>query len=141
MHTLSQVKLVLLGYRFFIVSLVAAPLALSTISTLPYRSEILAILYTMLLISMIAKAYLLGGGINIPLSIQINQNYALQLRQVQRRYLDLHCLSLFRVCGVWLAFPAAWSSNMIPTRELLPLYESSLELCLNRLIPPASPAR
>lgn len=140
MRSLTQIKLVLLAYRLIITSLLVTPLALSGLNTFPYRNEILAVLYTTLLIGLIAKAYLLGGGINIPLSIQINQNYALRLKQVTQRYLDLHCLSLFRVGGVWLAFPAAWSSNMANPHQLFLVYQASLELCLDRLSPPAAPA-
>ena len=135
MQQALKITLLFTGYRLGIGLFIVSPVLLSSVPHLPYRSELLACLYLLILLTLLGKAYFLGGGMDKHVSQQINQIYAIRLNKSGNRYIDLHCLSLFKIAGIWLAFPAAWITKVVAKEQLLALYETQIDHWLDQQAP------
>ena len=126
----TRVSLVLLIYLLLGGVLLALPVFLLIVKNMPYRFEILAGFYVSLFFAFVIRSFVLGGGLNLRLSTQVNEVYGVSLQNTPGWFIDLQCMSLLRVFGVWLVFPAAWSSKIIQQTELFHAYELSLDAWL-----------
>ncbi|MCH8621280.1 hypothetical protein [Undibacterium sp. TS12] len=123
----KRVSLVLLAYFAAAGLCIAMPVLLLLNTTVPHRFEFLAVSYALIFLFFVIRNFLLGGKLNVRLSTQINQIYGTELRGMGSRFIDLHCLSLLRVYGVWLAFPAAWLDKIVGPNDLFHIYEVALD--------------
>ena len=130
MATRTRVSLVLLAYLLLGGMLFAIPIFLLILKNIPYRFELLAGFYVSLFFSYVIKNFMLGGGLDFRLSTQINNIYGERLQGRAGWFIDLQCMSLLRVFGVWLIFPAAWSSRIISQTDLFHAYGLSLDAWL-----------
>ncbi|MES2038828.1 MAG: hypothetical protein V4495_13430 [Pseudomonadota bacterium] len=133
MASKARVSLVLLCYLLLGGMLLAMPVFLLIVKTVPYRFEILAGFYVTLFFAFVIRSFVLGGGLNLRLSTQVNEIYGASLENMPGWFVDLQCMSLLRVFGVWLVFPAAWSSKIIQQTDLFHAYELSLDAWLATL--------
>lgn len=127
----TRVSLVLLIYLLLGGILFAIPIFVLILKNIPYRFELLAGFYVSLFFSNVIKNFMLGGGLDFRLSTQVNDMYGARLQGRAGRFVDLQCMSLLRVFGVWLVFPAAWSSRIFPQTDLFHAYGLSLDAWLD----------
>lgn len=130
MTSKTRVSLVLLSYLLIGGLLLALPVLLLIVKDIPYRFEMLAGFYVSLFFAFVIRGFMLGGGLDLRLSTQINEVYGASLQDMPGWFVDLQCMSLLRVFGVWLVFPAAWSSKIIQQADLFHAYELSLDAWL-----------
>ena len=123
----ARVSLVLLSYLLSGGLLLALPALLLIVKNIGYRFEILAGFYVLLFFAFVIRSFVLGGGLDLRLTTQINEVYGASLKNKAGWFVDLQCMSLLRVFGVWLVFPAAWSSKIIQQADLFLAYELSLD--------------
>lgn len=131
MASRTRVRLVLLIYLLLGGALFAIPIFLLILKNIPYRFELLASFYVSLFFSYVIKNFMLGGGLHFRLSTQVNDMYGAHLQDRAGWFVDLQCMSLLRVFGVWLVFPAAWSSRIIQQTDLFRAYGLSLDAWLD----------
>lgn len=127
MASKTRVSLVLLSYLLIGGVLLALPVFLLIVKDIPYRFEMLAGFYVSLFFAFVIRSFMLGGGLDLRLSTQVNEVYGASLQDAPGWFVDLQCMSLLRIFGVWLVFPAAWSSKIIQQVDLFHAYERSLD--------------
>lgn len=127
----ARVSLVLLSYLLLGGALLALPVLLLVVKNIAYRFEILAGFYILLFFAFVIRSFMLGGGLDLRLTTQVNEVYGASLKNKPDRFVDLQCMSLLRVFGVWLVFPAAWTSKIIQQADLFLAYELSLDAWIN----------
>ncbi|MFZ6711263.1 hypothetical protein [Undibacterium sp. TC9W] len=127
MASKARVSLVLLSYLLLGGLLLAMPVLLLVVKNIAYRFEILAGFYVLLFFAFVIRSFMLGGGLDLRLTTQVNDVYGASLKNKPDWFVDLQCMSLLRVFGVWLVFPAAWSSKIIQQADLFLAYELSLD--------------
>ncbi|MFZ6733188.1 hypothetical protein ACO0LG_14775 [Undibacterium sp. Ji42W] len=127
MASKARVSLVLLSYLLLGGVLLALPVLLLMVKNIAYRFEILAGFYILLFFAFVIRSFMLGGGLDLRLTTQVNEAYGASLKNKQGWFIDLQCMSLLRIFGVWLVFPAAWSSKIIQQADLFVAYELSLD--------------
>lgn len=131
MASKTRVSLVLLSYLLIGGVLLALPVFLLIVKDIPYRFEMLAGFYVSLFFAFVIRSFMLGGGLDLRLSTQVNEVYGASLQDAPGWFVDLQCMSLLRIFGVWLVFPAAWSSKIIQQVDLFHAYERSLDAWLD----------
>lgn len=127
MNSKARVSLVLLVYFLIAGSILALPVILFFLKDVPHRFEILACFYVLLFFYFLIRNFLLGGGVHVGLTSQVNAVYGDSLQTSKHRLIDLHCMSLLRIADVWLVFPSDCLSRIVRKNELFQLYELTLE--------------
>jgi hypothetical protein len=126
---ISRRRLFFVLGAYFILGItgLAIPVLLIFIHAIPHRFQLGMGLYVVLPLLFFLRNFLLGGVLSPRLTVQINTHYGEYLKDVKKRFVDLHCMSLLRIAGVWLVFPATWFTLLLGEPDAFAAYEKTLD--------------